>query len=99
MLKRRFPLCGRLGLVALFLGAESLPAQAPPAGAGLPRTPTFSPYLNLLRRDNSTALNYYGLVRPQVAFRAGLQDVEQQQNSILDQQQATATTGNKLPPT
>ncbi len=32
--------------------------------------PTVSPYINLLRRGNSTALNYYGLVRPEQEFRA-----------------------------
>lgn len=31
--------------------------------------PTFSPYLNLLRRGNSTLGNYYGLVRPELEFR------------------------------
>ncbi|MGD9647715.1 MAG: hypothetical protein AB7U73_18530 [Pirellulales bacterium] len=30
------------------------------------RTPSFSPYLNLLRNDTNPALNYFTLVRPQV---------------------------------
>jgi hypothetical protein len=36
-------------------------------GAGA--RPAFSPYLNLLRRGNSTLSNYYGLVRPELDFR------------------------------
>lgn len=36
-------------------------------GAG--SRPSFSPYLNLLRGGNSTLANYYGLVRPELAFR------------------------------
>jgi hypothetical protein len=36
-------------------------------GAG--SRPAFSPYLNLLRRGNSTLSNYYGLVRPELDFR------------------------------
>ena len=32
--------------------------------------PTYSPYLNLLRRGNSTTFNYYALVRPELEFRA-----------------------------
>ncbi len=34
--------------------------------AAAQRTPSFSPYLNLLRNDTNPALNYYTLVRPQV---------------------------------
>jgi hypothetical protein len=40
--------------------------------------PTVSPYLNLLRPGSSTALNYYGLVRPQFQTLAGFQAVQQQ---------------------
>jgi hypothetical protein len=45
--------------------------------------PPFSPYLNLTRGGNP-ALNYYGLVRPQEAFQAGFQQL-QQQNALLGQ--------------
>ncbi|MBX9789803.1 MAG: hypothetical protein K2Y37_12870 [Pirellulales bacterium] len=34
--------------------------------AAAQRTPSFSPYLNLLRNDTNPALNYFTLVRPQV---------------------------------
>jgi hypothetical protein len=38
----------------------------------------FSPYLNLLRRGNSTAFNYYGLVRPELEFRGADSQFRQQ---------------------
>jgi hypothetical protein len=34
--------------------------------AAAQKTPSFSPYLNLLRNDTNPALNYFTLVRPQV---------------------------------
>jgi len=43
--------------------------------------PTFSPYLNLLRRGNP-AVNYYGLVRPEVEFRNSVNQMQQQLNSV-----------------
>ena len=42
--------------------------------------PVVSPYLNLIGR-NSAAVNYYGIVRPQLEFRA----VQQRQGSRLQQ--------------
>lgn len=39
--------------------------------------PAYSPYLNLLRPGN-TALNYYGLVRPEQEFRSTNQQFQQQ---------------------
>lgn len=60
------------------------------AGAGVgqppapPRySPPFSPYLNLARPGTSPALNYYGLVRPQVEGRAAAQNLlsQVQQNA------------------
>ncbi len=41
-------------------------------------TPSFSPYLNITRGGNSAAQNYYGIVRPQQAFAASLQGLQQQ---------------------
>jgi hypothetical protein len=51
--------------------------------------PTFSPYLNLLRRGNSAALNYYGLVRPEREFRE--MDRNLQRDLGATQQQLRAT--------
>src|SRR5262245_50386888 len=41
-------------------------------------TPTYSPYLNLLRRGNPAYQNYYGLVRPEVEFRSAVRGLQQQ---------------------
>ena len=49
----------------------------------------FSPYLNLFRQGNSTAFNYYGLVRPQQQFQNNIQQL-QQQNTTLQQNIARA---------
>src|SRR5262245_13528577 len=61
-------------LLAAALWAPAAPAQLParPGGVAPITRPTYSPYLNLLRRDNPAALNYYGLVRPELAFRSGI---------------------------
>src|SRR2546423_1758220 len=92
-----------LGLACWLAATAVLPAQGPVVGPGATRPPAFSPYLNLLRRDNSPAINYSGIVRPQINFREGIQDLEQQQSYLGLQQQAdraAATTGpNVLPPT
>ena len=75
-------------------------AQVTPGAPNIrpPRpNPTISPYLNLLNRNNSTAFNYFALVRPQREFRQGhqnlggsvnrLQDeVDANRNAILNQQ-------------
>jgi hypothetical protein len=60
------------------ISAGKLAAQNPAARGGpyAPR-PAVSPYINLLRPGSSTALNYYGLVRPQFDTLAGFQAVQQ----------------------
>lgn len=45
------------------------------AQPGAPR-PTFSPYLNLTRPGGTPALNYYGLVRPELQFRQSIQNLQ-----------------------
>jgi hypothetical protein len=64
----------------MLLGMSQSQAQPPgrPPGSVPITQPTFSPYLNLLRRDNSAALNYYGLVRPEIEFRNSLLGLQQQ---------------------
>ena len=52
--------------------------------------PSFSPYLNLLRRDSPTYLNYYGLVRPQQDFRRSVQTLRQDVNNVSQAQQQAA---------
>jgi hypothetical protein len=65
-------MCGsgsRMLLVVLGMVVSVLPVagQAPlrPGITPNPR-PSFSPYMNLLLRNGSPALNYYGIVRPQL---------------------------------
>lgn len=41
-----------------------------------PARPTASPYLNLLRPGASPAVNYYGLVRPEMNNRQNLQSLQ-----------------------
>ena len=57
----------------------------PPVPGGYSRPPAFSPYLNLVR-GGSPAINYYGLVRPEVQFRQALlgfsQDLAQNQQAL-----------------
>jgi hypothetical protein len=64
-----------------WLAAGRAAAQYPigrPVGPGVAPPPVYSPYLNLLRRNNSTLQNYYGLVRPELEFRGALWGLEQQ---------------------
>ena len=68
-------------VAALLFGATVASAQPQPGGSGV-RSPSFSPYLNLLGRNNSPAVNYFGIIRPG-------QQLQQQQNSL--QQQLTQT--------
>jgi hypothetical protein len=73
--------------VALVLLPTGVRAQ-PPGGVAPPR-PVYSPYLNLARRDVPPGVNYYGLVRPQLATQNNLQAL-QQQLSVTQQQQQLA---------
>lgn len=76
------PVLGPAVLVAV-AAAGPVAAQPPlPRGAGAELSrPAFSPYLNLLRGDGSAALNYFGMVRPQVDARRALIGLEGQVQS------------------
>lgn len=67
---------------AAVLALHSLTAgvAAGQVGGFRPATrPTTSPYLNLLRNNGGIpAVNYYGLVRPELQMRNNLQDLQQQ---------------------
>ena len=65
-------------------------------GIGATGQPTFSPYLNLLRRGNSTLSNYYGLVRPEQQFRAA--DEQFQSNFQQVQRQFDSTQRSTIVP-
>ncbi len=72
-LRLSFQTCG---LMLAFCVA--VPASAQVGGMNGPgNTPTFSPYINLLREGGGVGQNYFGLVRPQVEFA--------QQNQMLGQ--------------
>jgi hypothetical protein len=49
--------------------------------------PTTSPYLNILRSGGSPAINYYGVVRPEVNFSNSLFQMQTQQGTLAAQQQ------------
>ena len=76
------------GLLVSFCLA--VPASAQVGGLNGPgNTPTFSPYINLLREGGGVGQNYFGLVRPQVDFA--------QQNQMLGQG-INALQANQMPP-
>jgi hypothetical protein len=91
--------------LALVLAACTVHAQAPIA----PQAPTqqpysppvFSPYLNLLNRGNP-AINYYGIVRPEVQAQQQLQRLQlglTRTNAELEAATTTAATTGVLPTT
>ena len=80
---------GALPPVLLALAAAPAAAQMGYAPAAVPSLPPrYSPYLNLTRPGATTAANYYGLVRTEVAARNAYQSLQLQVNSL--QQQVTA---------
>ncbi len=72
------------------------PKKAPP-----PQRPTISPYVNLLRRGNSTAFNYYTLVRPELEFRSQFAQqgaaIYQLRGDVQAQANAASATNEQRP--
>jgi hypothetical protein len=85
--------------VAAVCGSVGTVAAQPPSPIGAVAQPTFSPYLNLLRRENPTYLNYYGLVRPQQDFRQSLLTLRQDVNTYQSQVQSLSSGQTGLPQT
>lgn len=79
-----FSVCGR--------EARAQPPVPGGPAAAVPR-PAFSPYLNLLRAGNAPALNYYGLVRPEVQFRQSILNL---QGAVSANQQAIGTVQTEV---
>jgi hypothetical protein len=75
-------------VIGLLLSAETANAQ-PPIPGGYVRPSPFSPYLNL-NRGGSAALNYYGLVRPEMQFRQSLLNLA---GDVSSNQQAIGNLG------
>src|SRR4051794_18518240 len=73
-----------LGVVVLLAGAAAAQAQSPIT------RPAVSPYQNLYRGGNTPSRNYYELVKPDLDFRASLQQLQQKnqanQQAISDLQ-------------
>lgn len=70
-----------LTVLAVASSARAQPAS--PGGMYRPGVnptglPTYSPYLNLLRPGGSVTQNYFGLVRPELNFRASVSNLQQQ---------------------
>lgn len=87
-------------VLALLLAAAEAHAQGPvrrPPPSYVPG-PSFSPYLNLLRRDVPQAVNYYGIVRPEFEFRQGIMRVDERARTNQQSIQELQTT-SLLPPT
>jgi hypothetical protein len=84
--------------LAMGFSAPSVRAQ----GLGIPGNPSsrppVSPYINLLRGGSSGGVNYYGLVRPEIEFRSGIQRNQQQiaagQQSVTELTAGLSTTGH-----
>ena len=98
-----------LGLVFFLLPSQAFAQGYYPNrfGSPYPRTygvpfqrATVSPYLNLLNSGQSPAVNYFGIVRPQVDFRKSLIQMQQQiamgDQSLADLAASTSmlTTGH-----
>jgi hypothetical protein len=92
-----------LVLIALIICGANVQAQPPrpggfappppPGGAYYSRPPAFSPYLNLLRGGGSSALNYYGLVRPEMQFRQSIQNLS---GDVATNQQMVDSLGAQM---
>ena len=89
-------------LIALAGELPTASAQPQVPGGGISR-PTFSPYLNLLGGNGgrSPALNYLGIVRPQIQLNQQFGQLQQQltnQNQAINQA-IQASDESFLPPT
>lgn len=88
----RLPAIVSLTAVGLLIFAAAARARAQdgqPALGPMAR-PTFSPYLNLLRRGDPV-LNYYGLVRPQLELRGSVQQLQQRLSGQLISEEERAS--------
>jgi hypothetical protein len=76
-------------VVTAILAGQSARAQQP-GGLDPSRRPAVSPYVNLLRTGSSPAINYYGIVRPEIMFGNALNQLQSQQATLANQQQDQA---------
>jgi hypothetical protein len=78
-MKLTIVLTGWLLLSAAAQAQFPIGGQPRPLGGLGAGSPTVSPYINLLRSNSSTLVNYYGLVRPEQNFAQALQGLNSQQ--------------------
>src|SRR5262249_2583132 len=90
--------------ITAFLGEGRVYGQIPyyrPTGVNPGLYPTVSPYLNLFRGGTPPAINYYGLVRPQLTVANALYGLQHQVTTLSQQVSAdeaaaaTLTTGHR----
>lgn len=74
--------------IALLAGGVSLGQQI---RRYTPKSPTVSPYLNLLQNNNSGLPSYYSLVRPQLQQRTINREVQRQEHRQRQQLQRLGT--------
>jgi hypothetical protein len=87
--------------MTLVLAVGAVYAQPPAASQGPMQPyspPVFSPYLNLLNRGNP-AINYYGIVRPEMQDQQQLQRLQFGLARTNAEIEATTTTPGLLPTT
>lgn len=89
----RLTLCLTMGVVLWGLGSDAAAQYGYGLPSDNPNGPTVSPYLNLLRNQNSGLPNYQTLVRPFIDYPAAINQNAAQINQL--QQQALRTA----PPT
>jgi hypothetical protein len=85
-------------LAALALGSGAAQAQVPysqPQLSNPYQRPTISPYLNMLRPNVNPALNYYGLVRPQLQTTRTLQTFQQELQTVAGALAPTTQLGTQ----
>jgi hypothetical protein len=82
-------------LAGLFIWAGSVLAQVPLSGT----RPPVSPYINLARPGGNPAIDYYGLVRPQLDFRQDVLGLNQQIGANEMAINSAASASKTLPPT
>jgi hypothetical protein len=94
----RFNSRAALAGVLCVLAAGQVEAQFQRPGPANPTMPpVFSPYLNMLRADSPAAINYFGLVRPQITAQARFGALQQELMMTQLQQQQQGMAPNDLP--
>ncbi len=95
MKRMLFAALAALALTSGVAHAQTVPYSQPMLNNPYQR-PTFSPYLNLVRPGSNPALNYYGLVRPQLQTARTMQVFQQELQSVAG---AMAPTTDPTMPT